>query len=115
MIEKEEFFEEISKQLEFDINDYVDVEDIETFDELYDELDNQGAFEREVIYYYNAIEYLKENDASLRESMELAYHHGVGTNEICSELLASLLKSQKCREEFAELRSEIEFYLEDIK
>jgi len=115
MNKKEEFFEELSKQLDFSINEYVEVEDIEDYDELYEQLEDQGAFEQEVIYYYNAIEYLKDNDASLQESMELADEYGYAPRDINSELLASLLKSQKCREEFSELRSEIESFLEDYK
>ena len=115
MNKKEEFFEELSKQLDFDIDEYVEVEDIENYDELYEQLEDQGAFQQEVIYYYNAIEYLKENDASLQVSMALADDYGCRPIDINSELLASLLKSQKCREEFSELRSEIESFLEDYQ
>jgi len=115
MNKKEEFFEELSKQLDFDIDEYVEVEDIEDYDELYEQLENQGAFQQEVIYHYNAIEYLKENDASLQESMALADDYGYAPRDINSELLASLLKSQICREEFSELRSEIESFLEDYE
>jgi hypothetical protein len=115
MNKKEEFFEELSKQLDFSIDEYVEVEDIEDYDELYEQLEDKGAFQQEVIYYYNAIEYLKDNDASLHESMELASDLGIRTTDINSELLASLLKSQKCREEFSELRSEIESFLEDYE
>tara|TARA_R100001440_G_scaffold46725_2_gene66443 strand:+ start:10544 stop:10984 length:441 start_codon:yes stop_codon:yes gene_type:complete len=115
MNKKEEFFEELSEQLDFSINEYVYAEDIENYDELYEQLEDQGAFQQEVIYYYNAIEYLKENDASLRESMALADDYGCRPIDINSELLASLLKSQKCREEFSELRSEIESFLEDYE
>jgi len=115
MNKKEEFFEELSKQLDFSIDEYVEVEDIEDYDELYEQLEDKGAFEQEVIYYYSAIEYLKENDTSLQESMALASDLGISTTDINSELLASLLKSQKCREEFSELRGEIESFLEDYE
>jgi len=115
MNKKEKFFEELSEQLDFSINEYVEVEDIEDYDELYEQLEDKGAFEQEVIYYSNAIEYLKLNDASLQESMEIADEYGYAPRDINSELLASLLKSQKCREEFSELRSEIESFLEDYE
>jgi len=115
MNKKEEFFEELSKQLDFDIDEYVEVEDIEDYDELYEQLEDKGAFQQEVIYYSNAIEYLKENDASLQESMEIADEYGYAPKDINSELLASLLKSQKCREEFSELRGEIESFLEEYE
>ena len=67
MNKKEEFFEELSKQLDFSIDEYVEVEDIEDYNELYEQLEDQ------------------------------------------------VLKSQKCREEFSELRSEIESFLEDYE
>ena len=115
MIKKQEFFEELSKQLDFDIEDYVEIKDIEDYDQLYEDLLHSGAFDQEVIYYSNAIEYLRDNDNSLQYSMELASDYGYETKDINSELLASLLKSQICREEFAELQSEIEFFLDDLK
>ena len=115
MNKKEKFFEELSEQLDFSINEYVYAEDIEDYDELYEQLEDKGAFEQEVIYYSNAIEYLKLNDASLQESMEIADDYGYAPRDINSELLASLLKSQKCREEFSELRGEIESFLEDYE
>ena len=115
MNKKEKFFEELSKQLDIDINEYVYAEDIEDYDELYEQLEDEGAFQQEVIYYSNAIEYLKEHDASLQQSMALADDYGCRPIDINSELLASLLKSQKCREEFSELRGEIESFLEDYE
>ena len=115
MIKKQEFFEELSKQLDFDIEDYVEIKDIEDYDQLYEDLLHSGAFDQEVIYYCNAIEYLKDNDNSLHISMELAEDYGYKLSDINSELLASLYKTQKCKEDFAELRSEIEFFLDDLK
>ena len=110
MNKKEEFFEELSKQLDFSIDEYVEVEDIEDYDELYEQLEDKGAFQQEVIYYYNAIEYLKDN--CLLNSSKNSSFLFISIN---SELLASLLKSQKCREEFSELRGEIESFLEDYE
>ena len=41
MNKKEEFFEELSKQLDFSIDEYVEVEDIEDYDELYEQLEDK--------------------------------------------------------------------------
>ena len=41
MNKKEEFFEELSEQLDFSINEYVEVEDIEDYDELYEQLEDK--------------------------------------------------------------------------
>ena len=60
---KEEFFEEISNELDFNIEDYLDVNDIENYDDLYDELQDKGAFNEDIIYYGKAIDYLKEKFA----------------------------------------------------
>ena len=54
----------------------------------------------EVIWYYNAIQYLASNDASLNYSIELATDSGFELKDINSELLASLVQSAEAREEF---------------
>src|SRR3990167_3960358 len=54
--------------------------------------------EIEVIYYSNAMEYLAENDTSLRESMGLASDMGYEAKNINSELLATILKQQNASE-----------------
>jgi len=69
---------------------------------LIDELRQNGYFEEEVIYYSSAIKYLKDNDPSLRFSLEIATEYGYEAKNINSELLASLHKSQKKEEIFYE-------------
>lgn len=91
-----------------DITYYIqDIEDVQTFDDLYELLDDNRAFEVEIIYYSEAIKYLMEHDASLRESMEIASEYGFETSNINSELLASLLASHKVREDFYNYKGEI--------
>tara|TARA_R110002020_G_scaffold283961_1_gene499590 strand:+ start:299 stop:679 length:381 start_codon:yes stop_codon:yes gene_type:complete len=68
---------------------------------FYDLMDN-GYFNEEVIYYSNAIEYLKENDASLSESLEIAEEYGCTLENINSEVLASLHASRKKADDFFE-------------
>jgi hypothetical protein len=71
-------------------------------DQIYDELSDNGYFNEEIIYYSKAIEYLKENDCSLSESVELATEYGYTLENINSELLASLHASKKKERDFWE-------------
>lgn len=82
-------------------------EDIETI------LDDNGAFFIEIIYYSKAIKYLSEHDASLKESIELAIDMCFDLNNINSETLASLHASQKVREDFWDIKEEIEAILSE--
>tara|TARA_R100000278_G_scaffold8735_3_gene10677 strand:+ start:377 stop:802 length:426 start_codon:yes stop_codon:yes gene_type:complete len=68
--------------------------------EIFDELNDTGFFNVEIIYYYKAMEYLKENDCSLSESIELANEMGFALENINSETLASLHASKQREETF---------------
>ena len=70
--------------------------------DLFSDLQDNGYFNEEVIYYSSAIRYLKDNDPSLCESLEIATEYGYTTNNLNSELLASLHASQKKEEKFYE-------------
>ena len=105
-----------------EINDklinYVDIENIDlsdAFSSIYEMIDENGGFNCEVIYYSNAIKYLQENDASLMESLEIASDLGYEVKNLNSEILASLLKSQNVRDEFLELRDEINNFFESLE
>ena len=114
--QKEKFFNKISENLEFDIMDHLtsdELDDINSYDELEIELNENSAYDIEIIYYYTAMEYLTENDTSLNESLSLADEYGYEPKNINSELLASLLASQNAREEFYDLQDEIVEFLEE--
>ena len=114
--QKEKFFNQLTKELEFDIIDSLyscELEDINSYDELEGELSDHNAFDIEIIYYARAIEYLKENDCSLCESMEIAQEYGYEPKHINSELLASLLATQNAREEFYGQQSVIEEFFDE--
>jgi len=100
--------------IDCDLSELSDV-NIKTFEELRDYLQEQGLFDVEIIYYSNAMEYLSEYDPSLRTSLELAYDLGytLENEDIASEILASLLASQRLKEDFQELQNEIEELLEN--
>jgi len=100
---------------EIDVLSMVDVDNIESYDDVYDQIQENEGFDEEIIYYANAIEYLAENDPSLQESCSLAAEMGYTTENLNSELLASLLYSQEIRSEFEELRDEIEDFLSEVE
>ena len=106
---KKEFIDAISLSLkdsncDIDILEYIDeeeIEDIESYDDLYCKLEDAGAFDKEIIYYSNAIKYLAENDPSLTQSLELASEFDYKVNSLNSEKLASMLASENAKEDFS--------------
>ena len=78
-----------------------ELEDYDTH-QIFEELHDNGFFDVEVIYYSKAIDYLKENDASLSESIEIASECGFTLENINSELLASLHASKDRENKFWE-------------
>lgn len=86
---------------------YLSGEDFTTFEEVRDLLEDSGAFNVEIIYYSKAMDYLMEHDTSLIDSLKLANDFGYPLNCLNSETLASLLASENARNEFYELKNEI--------
>ena len=76
--------------------------DLTDVNDLFDDLQTNGYFNEEVIYYSSAIRYLKDNDPSLTESLEIATEYGYTTENLNSELLATLHASQKKENTFFE-------------
>lgn len=114
-IEKiENFLESLSTEV--DILNFVDIENIDysnAYQSIYEMIEENGGFHVEIIYYSKAIEYLKENDPSLHESLEIADEFGFNLKNLNSEILASLLASENARNDFAELKTEInDFFVE---
>jgi hypothetical protein len=70
--------------------------------QIYQELQDNGFFNVDIIYYSKAIEYLKNNDASLSESIDIATEYGYTLENINSETLASLHASQQRIDKFWE-------------
>ena len=68
--------------------------------QIFEELHDNGFFDVEIIYYYKAMEYLKENDASLSESIEIANECCYNLENINSELLASIHASRQREDDF---------------
>lgn len=105
------FFDEEIKMNDIDIMYYVDSDYVKSFYDVLERIEDDNGFDIDVIYYSTAMEYLIERDPSLRESLEIADEFGYTADNINSELLASLLASKLCREEFMSYEDEItEFF-----
>tara|TARA_R100000664_G_scaffold7516_1_gene12631 strand:- start:718 stop:1083 length:366 start_codon:yes stop_codon:yes gene_type:complete len=112
---KEKKLENIFKYIQSETNElvteYVNMEDIlemKGYDDLYEKLEENGFFDVEIIYYAKAMEYLKENDPSLSESLTFAGEMGYRSEDLNSEMLASILASEKIKESFYEFYDELE-------
>jgi flagellar basal body P-ring protein FlgI len=100
---------------DIDFEYHLNNQDFTTVDEIEEILNDNNAFDQEVIYYSRAIDLLKEHDNSLRRSLEIASDLGYETKNLNSEILASLLATELCREEWADFRSELEDYIDSLE
>ena len=106
---------------DIDIAYYVDVDELDLhdpdgiYDAIRDQLEDSGAFDEEIIYYSMAMEFLREHDPSLQESLQIADDMGYSPKNLNSEILASLLASQVNRDEFSELEDEITLFFTDLR
>ena len=105
----------IEEKTDIFITDFLDEQEIEEMfddswnaDTLFNRLDRNQAFNIEIIYYYNAMQYLSQHDNSLIESLELAWNMGFGLKGLSSETLASLHASQKAMDDYYNITDEID-------
>jgi len=102
-------FEDYAEDIDIDsILHYNEIEDINDSDDLLELIEDNNGFDIDIIYYSKAIKYLSEHDASLMNSIEIAIDMGFDLENINSETLASLLASQKAREDFWDIKDEID-------
>jgi len=104
-----------SLKTEIDVNYMVDAEEVNSYDDVYQQIDDNNGFNIDIIYYSRAMEYLQENDPSLNESLEIASEYGYEPQNLNSEILASLLASKLVREEFYELENEITEFFDELE
>jgi hypothetical protein len=64
--------------------------------------------QEEIIYYYEAMKYLTREDSSLSQSLEIASEYGYTTENLNSELLATLLYQQNLTNEWYEISEQVE-------
>lgn len=106
-----EFLGTLTTELDLQYN----YQDDMTFGEFEEAIDTYIRESSDIIYYSKAMEFLKEHDPSLNESLGLASELGYDPSDLNSETLATLLNQQKLFEEWSELSSEIEEYFDEYK
>jgi hypothetical protein len=99
---------------DIDLNYMLEGQSIDNADDIETLIDDNGGFEVDVTYYSNAMKFLSENDASLKDSLTLAHDLGYNMQHINSETLASLLASQMIRDEFEGIKSELNDLIETM-
>lgn len=109
------FFNSLSNKIEIDFNYFLTYGEQTTFEEIQDTLEDNQALTWEVLFYGSAMEYLRENDPSLTESLQLANEYGQTLENLNSETLASILKTENLRSEFLEMEAEISDFLEELQ
>lgn len=100
------------------VTDYISLDDLDettTVNDITNLIDDNNGFDVEIVYYSNAIKYLMENDPSLHESLGLATEYGYEAKDLSSEILASMLASQECRNDWSNCENEIESFLLDLE
>ena len=93
------------KMFPIDLASLYDNED--TFQEFCDKV-NDAIMHEEIIYYSEAIKYLMREDASLSDSLDIASEYGFTTEQLNSQLLATLLYQQKLTEQWYEIEEQVE-------
>jgi hypothetical protein len=102
---------------EIDILNCIEIENIDiedAYSSIYDMISESNGFDIEIIYYSDAMDYLHNNDNSLKDSLQIASEYGYTLENINSEVLASLLASQNAESEFQDLAKEINNFFEEI-
>lgn len=97
-----------------DFKYFLESETFDSFDEVRDLIDAGDGFSIDIIYYSAALDYLRENDPSLRQSLELADNMGHSPAGLSSEILASILATEIARGEFEDLENEFTDLLEEL-
>ena len=99
--------------LELNLSDLITADDITDYENAFEEIKDfvENDLCVDVIYYSKAINFLRENDPSLSDSLELAKDLGYTVDRLNSEVLASLLASDMNANLFYEMEDKItEFF-----
>lgn len=84
------------------------------FNNLWDSLEQRVNEQSEIIYYSTAIDYLKNNDASLTRSLAIASEYGFKLEDLNSEKLASLLNYEDTLANLYGIKDEIEAIFDEF-
>ena len=93
----------------------VSLEEFSSWEELSDYVEENNMCNEDVIYYASAINYLSNEDPSLTESLEIASEYGYTADALNSEVLATLLKSQRNRDAFYNMEDELTEYFDSLE
>lgn len=101
------------------LHDDSEVESIITnsnpFDKLLETITDNGIFNDIYIMYYTvALDFLRDNDPSLQDSLGLAHDLGFTAENLNSELLASLLAADIARNELSDKENAINEFVESL-
>ena len=99
--------QQIAEDNQFDIDLANIYYEDDTFTDFCDKV-NDAIMEENVIYYSEAIKYLMREDASLSNSLDIASEYGYTTDQLNSELLATLLYQQRLTEQWYEISEQVE-------
>lgn len=97
-----------------DFKYFLESETFDSFEDVRDLIESGDGFSIEIIYYSAALDYLRENDPSLRQSLELCQDLGYNLTDLSSEMLASILATEITRGEFNDLETEFSDLLEEL-
>lgn len=91
---------------------FIDLCEIESWDESTDFADalHWRVGEQEIIYYSTAIDYLRENDPSLVESLKLAQEYAFKLKDLNSEKLATIHYQEALSQKIGGVVEAIEAY-----
>ena len=84
----------------------------DTFNDFCDKV-NDAIMQEDIIYYSKAMAYLSDNDNSLYQSLEIAVEYGYTTQNLNSELLATLLYQQNLTNQWYEISEQVEEIFND--
>lgn len=85
------------------------------FDKLLETIDENGIFNDIYIMYHTvALDFLRDNDSSLQDSLGLAHDLGYTAENLNSELLASLLAADIARNELSDKENAINEFVESL-
>lgn len=115
IIEEEQHTTNLDIMYYIDEYDLLAIEDVNQLKEYF-EVINEDRYitDEDVIYFNDAMNYLQENDVSLIKSISIATDLGYSLQNLNSEVLASLLKSQNNMDEFNDLVTNIINRAEDL-
>tara|TARA_R110000772_G_scaffold79795_1_gene170569 strand:+ start:272 stop:607 length:336 start_codon:yes stop_codon:yes gene_type:complete len=99
--------QQIAEDNQFDIDLQNLYYNEDTFSDFCDKVHN-SIMEEDIIYYHVAMKYLSREDSSLAQSLEIAHELGYNTENLNSELLATLLYQQNLTNQWYEISEKIE-------